>query len=417
MVGYFMFNRRLRTVALCTALLMSIPTIALATTPTPTAKPKPKVSAPTKAQIAAAQASEKAKAAAAAAATSKLNSAQNLLQQLTAATIHKQALLVSAQGALGVATKQSNLATAHAVLTQVAVAEANRLIGRMAANAYIMGGGFTTLNSVLESNGPQDLADRLSLLNQVGATDSVALARYKSAMVIAKAAQVAASAAKVAQAAATAKVAAAKAAAAAAQAAQTAEVAKLRAVQGQLMAELAKARNIRITLQQQLALSQLEQSSANTAAQTKGQAKIWPDRGFKGRSTTRGTDAIRTKAVAYARAQVMARKPYVWGAQGPKSFDCSGLVYAAYHAAGLGYPNWSRLNAALYFVDTQRVKLDNLIPGDLLFYSYDGSIQNIHHITIYAGNGMMWEANSTRTGLIYSSIYSVSGLMPSGGRV
>lgn len=415
MVGYFMFNRHVRVVALCASLLMSIPTTSIAATPA--AKPKPKVSAPTKAQIAAAQAAENAKAAAAAAATNQLNSAQNILQQLTAETLRKQALLVSAQGALAVATKQSNLATAHAALTQVAVAQANKTIGRMAANAYIMGGGFTTLNSVLESNGPQDLVDRLSLLNQVGITDAVALARYKSALVIAKAAQATAAAAKIAQAAATAKVAAAKAAAVAAQSAQTAEVAKLRAVQAQLMAELTKARNIRITLQQQLALSQLEQSSANTAAQTKGQAKIWPDRGFKGRSTTRGTDAIRAKAVAYARAQVLARKPYVWGAQGPNSFDCSGLVYAAYHAAGLGYPNWSRLNAALYFVDTQRVPLGNLIPGDLLFYSYDGSVQNIHHITIYAGNGMMWEANSTRTGLLYSSMYSVPGLMPSGGRV
>ena len=410
-----MIDRRLRLIALCASLMMSIPTISIAATPT--AKPKPKVSAPTKAQIAAAQAAENAKAAAAAAATNKLKSAQNLLQQLTAATLHKQALLVSAQGALAVATKQSNLATAHAALTQVAVAEANRTIGRMAANAYIMGGGFTTLNSVLESNGPQDLVDRLGLLDQVGATDSVALSRYKSALVIAKAAQAAATAAKVAQASATAKVAVAKAAAVAAQSAQADEVARLRAIQGKLMVELATARNIRITLQQQLALSQLEQSSANTASQTKGQAKIWPDRGFKGRSTTRGTDAIRAKALSYAKAQVLARKPYVWGAQGPRSFDCSGLVYAAYHAAGLGFPNWSRLNAALYFVDTQRVPLANLIPGDLLFYSYDGSIQNIHHITIYAGNGMMWEANSTRVGLIYSSMYSVAGLMPSGGRV
>ena len=414
-VGYMKNPRQLRLVALFAALLMATPAISNAATPTP--KPKPKVSAPTKAQIAAAQAAENAKAAAAAAATSQLTSAQNLLQQLTAVTNHRQAQLLSAQAALVVATKQSNLATAHAALTQVAVTQANRTIGRMASNAYIMGGGFTTLNSVLESNGPQDLVDRLSLLNQVGANDSVALARYKSAFVVAKAAQAAATAAKLAQASATAKVAAARAAAAAAQSAQAAEVAKLRAIQSQLMAELAKARNIRITLQQQLALSQLEQSSANTAAHTKGQAKIWPDRGFKGRSTTRGTDAIRAKALAYAKKQVLARKPYVWGAQGPNSFDCSGLVYAAYKAAGLGWPNWSRLNAALYFVDTQRVPLGNLIPGDLLFYSYDGSVQNIHHITIYAGDGMMWEANSTRTGLIYSSMYSVNGLMPSGGRV
>lgn len=408
-----MNTRTVKIAALCVSVLLSIPTVSFAAKATP----KPKVSAPTKAQIAAAQAAENAKAAAAAAATNQLNSAQNILQQLAAITIHKQAELNSAQVALHVAINQSNVASAHAALTQVAVAEANKTIGRMAANAYILGGGFTTLNSVLESSGPQDLIDRLSILNQVGATDAVALTRYKSAMAIAQNAEQAAIAAKQAQASATAKVAAAKVAAVAAQSAQASEVAKLRAVQAQLMAELVKARNVRITLQQQLALWQLEQSSANTAAHTKGQAKIWPNRGFRGRTTTRGTDAIRTKALAYARVQVLARKPYVWGAQGPNSFDCSGLVYAAYKSAGLGYPNWSRLNAALYFVDTERVPLTNLIPGDLLFYSYDGSVQNIHHITIYAGNGMMWEANSTRTGLLYSNMYSVPGLMPSGGRV
>ncbi len=106
------------------------------------------MSAPTKAQIAAAQAAENAKAAAAAAATNQLNSAQNILQQLTAITNHKQAQLNSAQAALHVATNQSKIASAHAALTQVAVAEANKTIGRMAANAYILGGGFTTLNSV-----------------------------------------------------------------------------------------------------------------------------------------------------------------------------------------------------------------------------------------------------------------------------
>ena len=408
-------RRHLRFVALLACLVMAIPTTTLAAPPG--AKPKPKITAPTKQQIAAAQTEENAKATAAATGANQLSSAQNLLQQLTVVTAHKQVQLNLAQASLGVATNQAHIATAHAALTQVAVLEANKTIGRMAAGAYMNGGGFTTLNSVLESNGPQDLLDRLSILNQVGATDAVALKRYKSASAIARVAQVVAITAKIVQANATAKVAVAKAAAASAQSAQTTQVAKLRAVQAQLIAELTKARNIRITLQQQRALWELEQSSANTAAHTRGQAKIWPDRGFKGRSTTRSTDAMRAKAVAFARVQVLARKPYVWGAQGPNSFDCSGLVYAAYKAAGLGWPNWSRLNAALYFVDTQRVPLGNLIPGDLLFYSFDGLVQNIHHVAIYAGNGMMWEANSTRTGLLYSGMFSVPGMMPSGGRI
>ena len=408
-------KRHLRFVALASSFFVLIPITS--TGAIAAQKPKPKTTAPSQAQIAAAQDVERAKAAAAAAATNELTTAQNLLQHLTVVTAYKQAQLNSAQVALGAATKQANIAAAHAALTQVAVVEANKTIGRMATNAYISGGGFTTLNSVLESNGPQDLIDRLSILNQVGATDAVALARYKSAFVIARAAQAAAIAAKLAQANATAKVAAAKVAAASAQSAQAGEVAKLRAVQAQLITEFTRARNVRITLQQQRALWMLEQSSANTASHTRGQSRIWPDRGFKGRSTIRSSDAIRAKAVAYARAQVLARKPYVWGAQGPNSFDCSGLVYAAYKAAGLGWPNWSRLNAALYFVDSKRVPLGSLIPGDLLFYSFDGSVQNIHHMSIYAGNGMMWEANSTRTGLLFSNIYSVPGMMPWGGRV
>ena len=372
---------------------------------------------PTKAQIDAAKAAEAAKQAAASAATSKLSAAQGTLRQLSAVASAAQAKYVQAQADLVVATNQANAAAAHAALTAAAVAEQNRQIGRMAQNAYIMGSGFTDLESVLHANGPQDLIDRLNTLNQLGASNSTALQRYQAAEVVAKAAKLEADRTKAAQVVATAKVAAAKQAADDAKAIQQKEVNRLLAIQAQLMAELAKARSIRLTLEQQLQLSQLEEANAATATTTKYQAKIWPDRGFTGRSTTRSTDAIRAAAVAFAKVQVLARKPYIWGAQGPSAFDCSGLVYAAYKAAGLGYPNWSRLNAALYFVDTKRVPLSQLIPGDLLFYSFDGSVQNIHHITIYAGGGMMWEANSKGKGLLYSNIYSIQGLMPSGGRV
>ena len=372
---------------------------------------------PTKAQIDAAKAAEAAKQVAANAAASKLSAAQGTLRQLSAVASAAQAKYVQAQADLVVATNQANAAAAHAALTAAAVAEQNRQIGRMAQNAYIMGSGFTDLESVLHANGPQDLIDRLNTLNQLGASNSTALQRYQAAEVVAKAAKLEADRTKAAQVVATAKVAAAKQAADDAKAIQQKEVNRLLAIQAQLMAELAKARSIRLTLEQQLQLSQLEEANAATATTTKYQAKIWPDRGFTGRSTTRSTDAIRAAAVAFAKVQVLARKPYIWGAQGPSAFDCSGLVYAAYKAAGLGYPNWSRLNAALYFVDTKRVPLSQLIPGDLLFYSFDGSVQNIHHITIYAGGGMMWEANSKGKGLLYSNIYSIQGLMPSGGRV
>jgi len=198
---------------------------------------------------------------------------------------------------------------------------------------------------------------------------------------------------------------------------QQEEVDKLQAVQDKLAKELAVAQKTRVTLEQQRQLALLEESNADRAALTPDQSKIWPDIGFTGRSSTRSTEAMRAAAVEYASKQVLARKKYVWGTEGPTTFDCSGLVFASYRSAGLGFPNWDRLNSSLYWVATKRVPLSDLVPGDLLFYSYKGTVSTIHHITIYAGGGMMWEANSKDKGLLYSSIYSVKGLMPYGGRV
>ena len=376
-----------------------------------------KTQKPTKAQIDAAKAAEVVKQSAAAAAQSKLSSATKTLGQLNAIASSAAAKYQRAQADLRFATSQSRIAAAHAALAQVAVTQANLTIGRMAQSAYIMGSGFTNLESLLHSTGPQDLIDRLNTLNSLGVSNSTALTRFKAAQVAAAAAKAEADRAKLAQVVATEKVAVAKKVADDAKSAQQTEVNRLSAIQSMLMKELASARTIRLTLEQQLQLALLEEANANTAAKTPGQKSIWPDRGFKGRTSIRSTDAIRAIAVAYAKRQVLAGKPYVWGAQGPNSFDCSGLVYAAYKSAGMGYPNWSRLNAALYFVDTKRIPLTELIPGDLLFYSFDGSVQNIHHMSIYAGGGMMWEANSRKVGLKYSDMYSVKGMMPFGGRV
>ncbi len=385
--------------------MASVPEIAFAKTPKPTL-----------AQIAAAKAAEIAKQSAAAAAQSKLNSATKTLRQLSALADAAAARYRKAQADLVVAIAQAHTAAAHYAIAQASVSQANKTIGRMAQNAYIMGSGFTDLESVLHATGPQDLMDRLSTLNSLGANNSAALARFKAASIVAQAAKVEADRTKAAQVVATNQVAATKKAADDSKAIQQKEVNRLMAVQNQLAKELANARNVRITLEQQRQLALLEEASAAKAAVTPNQYRVWGGT-FKGRTTIRSTDSIRAAAVAYATKQVNARKPYVRGAQGPISCDCSGLVYAAYKAAGLGYPNWSRLNAALYFVDTQRVPLSQLVPGDLLFYSYDGSVQNIHHITIYAGNGKMWEANSTKAGLLFSDMYSIKGLMPSGGRV
>jgi len=329
---------------------------------------------PTQAQIDAAKKIEAEKKAAADAATKKLNSAKKTLRQLTAIATTKRKAYIAAQNDLKAKTKQAEIAMAHLQAAQASVNSGKRTIGKLAVNAYVMGGGFTDLDSILKSDGPQDLADRLNALDALGENNSTALDRFKAAEVVASSAQKAADIARKAQAEATVKVAAAKKAADEAAAMQQEEVDKLQAVQDKLAKELAVAQKTRLTLEQQRQLALLEEANAG-------------------------------------------REPYVWGDEGPNSFDCSGLVYAAYRAAGLGWPNWDRLNSSLYWVATKRVPLNEMVPGDLVFYSYKGTVSTIHHIGIYAGDGMMWEAHNKDKDLLFSSIYSVKGLMPFGGRV
>ena len=398
--------KKFRAISLAVILGLSISSVPALAVPKPTV-----------AEIEAAKKVEAAKKKIADAQAKKLAAANQSLRTLTAKANAATALYKKAQGELAVATSLAVAAAKHAEETAAAVSQAHRTIGRLAANAYILGGSMSDIAPLLSANGPQDLIDQLTTLSTLGAQNSVALDRFKEAEAAAKKAKAEADAAKVVQQVATNKVAAAKQVADDAKAEQAEEVAKLQAVQDKLMKDLMNARKVRTTLEQQRQLALLEESQANTAAQTGGQKNVWPDIGFKGRSSSRTTQAQRDKAVAFAKTQVLARKPYIWGSEGPSSFDCSGLVYAAYKSAGLGWPNWDRLNSALYSGYTQHVSLKELVPGDLLFYSYKGTISTIHHISIYAGNGMMWEANSKDRGLLYSSIYSVKGLMPFGGRV
>ncbi|MEY3890206.1 MAG: hypothetical protein RLY62_388 [Actinomycetota bacterium] len=396
-------NRKIFAIALVFSLL---PSTAIAATPKPT-----------QAQIDAAKKIEAEKKAAADAAAKKLNSAKKTLRQLTDIANKKRRLYIEAQNELKAKTKKAELAMKHLQAAQESVSAGKRTIGKLAVNAYVMGGGFTDLDSILHADGPQDLADRLNALDALGDNNSKALDRFKSAEIVASAAQKEADLAKQAQATATVKVAAAKKEADEAAALQKEEVDKLQAVQDKLAKELAVAQKKRLTLEQQRQIALLEETNAGIAELTPDQSKIWPDIGFTGRSSTRSNEVMRAQAVEYAKKQVLAKKPYVWGDEGPNAFDCSGLVYAAYRSAGLGWPNWDRLNSSLYWVATKRVPLSQMVPGDLLFYSYKGTVSTIHHISIYAGDGMMWEAHSKKGGLLYSSIYNVKGLMPYAGRV
>lgn len=107
-------------------------------------------------------------------------------------------------------------------------------------------------------------------------------------------------------------------------------------------------------------------------------------------STTSTTSTQAEKAIAFADAQL--GKPYVWGATGPDSYDCSGLVQAAWAAAGVSIPRTTYEQwAALPHIPASSIQ-----PGDLLFYEAEG------HVAIYVGGGYIIDA--PRTGLTVEKI-------------
>jgi hypothetical protein len=93
--------------------------------------------------------------------------------------------------------------------------------------------------------------------------------------------------------------------------------------------------------------------------------------------------------------------PYVWGAAGPTSFDCSGLVQWAFAQAGIAMP---RVSEEQWFTGPH-IPYADARPGDLLFWHYDKTDPtDIDHVAIYAGNGMMVVAPHTGEDVQYVAV-------------
>ncbi|WP_203606794.1 C40 family peptidase [Streptomyces sp. SID11385] len=155
---------------------------------------------------------------------------------------------------------------------------------------------------------------------------------------------------------------------------------------------------------QEEAARQKKKAEAEQAAAAEA-AKKEPAATDSGSATSTGTGtstgaasgsytAKAEKAIAFARAQM--GKPYVWGATGPGSYDCSGLTQAAWKAAGIDLPRttWDQVEVGT------RVSVDDAVPGDLVFF-YD----DISHVGLYIGNGEMIHAPKPGASVRVESIY------------
>jgi cell wall-associated NlpC family hydrolase len=129
-----------------------------------------------------------------------------------------------------------------------------------------------------------------------------------------------------------------------------------------------------------------------TAAQRAAAAKAHARAVARARAAgkLRAQNRIRAHVVALAKSKVGDR--YVWGAVGPRRFDCSGLAKYVYaHAAHKSLPHYSRAQFhKLRHVSTRARK-----PGDLVFFLRGG----MEHVGIYIGGGRMVNAQSPRSGV------------------
>jgi peptidoglycan DL-endopeptidase CwlO len=92
-------------------------------------------------------------------------------------------------------------------------------------------------------------------------------------------------------------------------------------------------------------------------------------------------DSIGVQALRFALTRI--GDPYVWGAAGPSSFDCSGLVMWAYAQIGISLMHFT----GDQWNEGEHISRDQLEPGDLVFFYSD-----LGHVGIYVGNGLMVDA-------------------------
>jgi peptidoglycan DL-endopeptidase CwlO len=209
-------------------------------------------------------------------------------------------------------------------------------VARIAAQGY-MSGGFSPTLELLQSSNPQELLDRASIMLQLGHENGAKVSLL------------------------------AEAEAAANRATKTANQEALLA--DHLSAEITK----------KVAEIQAKENVLNSAAYAKALA-IYQKTGTYPNIAVRG-DSIGAQALRWALTTVGDQ--YVWGAAGPTTFDCSGLVVWAYAHVGISLEHFT----GFLWNEGEHISRNQLQPGDLVFFFAD-----ISHVGIYVGNGLMVDA-------------------------
>ncbi|MGN1033308.1 MAG: C40 family peptidase, partial [Intestinibacter sp.] len=127
-----------------------------------------------------------------------------------------------------------------------------------------------------------------------------------------------------------------------------------------------------------------------------------PSSSSTGNSSNTSISKSASAVISYAKS--LLGKPYVWGAQGPNSFDCSGFTYYVFkNKAGITLP---RTSSAQSKYGTY-VSKSNLRAGDLVFFDTNGSNNGaVSHVGLYIGSGQMIHASYSQKKIVIADFNS-----------
>ena len=209
-------------------------------------------------------------------------------------------------------------------------------IAALAVESY-MGGGLSPSLQLLTTNSPQSLLNRASIMTQLQRENGAKMRLLGAAAIAARRAEAAAG------------------------------------QQERLAGSLAK------QMQSKVAAIQQRENFFNSQAFAQAE-EIYQQTGSYPNITVSG-DTVGVQALKWALTRI--GDPYVWGAAGPDSFDCSGLVMWAYAQVGISLEHFT----GDQWNEGEHVSIAQLEPGDLVFFYAD-----ISHVGMYIGNGLMVDA-------------------------
>ena len=361
---------------------------------------------PSASEVARAKAAATAKAEQAGQAKANLVLADLQLVRLREQTDAAITAFQRAQAKLGMAQRGAARATIALQAADERVFERRQTISRVAIAAYRGGGRMAMVSALMTAKNPTTFLESAGAMNTIASRQADALGRLRGARVVQQLAQQTAASALTAVKASADAASKARANAERAVSLQQSQVVSIAGQKAELEGQASSLKGAADRLARQRAENLAAARAAAEAAKKRRALNNSGDVAQENPTAVTGgprpaaTAAQGRTALAYAQRQL--GKPYEWGADGPGSFDCSGLTMMAWRQAGIGIDHWS----VAQYGQGDHVSRSDLRAGDLVFFAYDTSdASTIHHVGIYAGNGSMINAPHTGANVRYDSAF------------